>query len=128
MKLMFVVRIIQSGYKIRHVDNAIVYHEMAESHNRNSPVDINYIEIIKNVHYFILKNFGNEARSYIVWPFLAIFYWIRIDIDYFLFDKISLKGFLLIFINIMLGSISGIKKGLLYKHVNRLTPLLIWNH
>ena len=51
------VRIIMHGYKIKHLDNAIVFHEMTEGHNRKSPYDLNWSEIMKNSIYFIVKNF-----------------------------------------------------------------------
>lgn len=112
------VRVIQAGFQIRHTDEAIVYHEMAEGHNRTTPYDINYHEIVKNVIYFIIKNFGNEVKSYTVRPLIAVICWMKIVLGYFVLRKISLKQFVGICANIIWGAVLGYKKGLTSKNVS----------
>ena len=101
------VQIIKHGYKIKHIDNAVVYHEMAEGHNRSSPYDINYSEILKNVVYFILKNFNSGSASSIRLPVSAMLYWIRIDYLNLKQGNITLYNFMKTFFKIMWGSFSG---------------------
>jgi glycosyltransferase involved in cell wall biosynthesis len=106
------VNIIKKGYKIKHIDSAVVLHEMAESHNRTSPYDINYTEILKNTIYFILKNFGSEKRSHTLFPVSAVWYWIKIDMIHFRYHRITFKQFVTILINILIGLVRGYRLGL----------------
>jgi glycosyltransferase involved in cell wall biosynthesis/GT2 family glycosyltransferase len=109
------VRVIQAGYTIRHIDDAIVYHEMAEGHNRASPYDVNYLEIVKNVMYFILKNFRGEVRSYFLRPFEAMIYWMKIDFGHYISKNITFKQCVSIAIKIIKGAFLGYLKGLRLK-------------
>ena len=111
------VRVIKAGYKIRQIENVVVFHEMAEGHNRNSPYDINYSEIVKNNIYFILKNFSDEKRSYTLRPCLAFYYWIKIAYTHYFQGTVSLYQFLKILGKIFNGSLHGYWQGL---HSHRL--------
>jgi len=101
------IRVIKHGYKIRHIDDAIVYHEMAEGHNRSSPYDINYSEILKNVIYFILKNFYTGGLSFIRLPASAVVYWIKIDLSHLKQGNITVYGSIKMFLKIIGGSFCG---------------------
>jgi len=108
------VRVIQAGYKIKHSDNPIVFHEMVEGHNRNDHYIINYSEILKNNVYFILKNFNHDYKSYTIFPLFVIGHWIKIDYSHFFSGKVTLNEFIRILIKIIFGGINGYIQGLNY--------------
>lgn len=105
------VRIIKSGYTIKHVENAIVFHEMAEGYNRTSTYDLNWREIIKNVIYFILKNFPGELESYTIRPIGALFCWSKYFICLSLKREISINQLIIIYFKLIKGAIDGYKDG-----------------
>lgn len=106
------VRVIQSGYKIRHIKDAIVFHEMVEGHNRKSPWDLNWFEIIKNVIYFTIKNFGDDFSSFTLRPAKSLFWWLKYFIPPYLRKEISLKQLFDIYLKLVKGVIIGYKDGL----------------
>ena len=106
------VRMIKSGYKIKHIDNAIICHEMIEGHNRKSPYDLNWTEIMKNVIYFTLKNFRSEFLSYTFRPVQSLFWWLKYFIPPYLNKDISLKQLLDIYLKLVKGAMKGYKDGL----------------
>jgi GT2 family glycosyltransferase len=106
------VRVIKSGYKVKHIDNGIICHEMIEGHNRNSPYDLNWTEIMKNVIYFTLKNFRSEFSSYTFRPVQSLFWWLKNFIPPYLNKDISLKQLLDIYLKLVKGAMKGYKEGL----------------
>lgn len=107
------VRVIKSGYKIKHIDNAIVFHEMTEGHNRKSPGDLNWHEIIKNVIYFSLKNFGNEFSSYTFRPIKSMFVWYKHATFLYLNKNVSLIQLFKIYLILAKGLMNGYIDGML---------------
>ncbi len=106
------VRIIKSGFKIKHIDNAIIFHEMAEGHNRKSPGEINWSEIIKNVIYFSMKNFNDGFYSYTVRPIKSMFFWLKNATFLYINKQVSLKQLLNIYFKLIRGFMKGYKDGL----------------
>jgi len=103
------VRVIKSGYKIKQIDNAIVFHEMAEGHNRVSPYDLNWQEIMKSTVYFILKNFP-EGRFADGWrPLIPLFKWFIYFLNPYYNGEISESHFLKIYYKLIKGLIEGYK-------------------
>ncbi|MGA2186759.1 MAG: glycosyltransferase [Bryobacteraceae bacterium] len=59
------VRIVDSGYRLAHVDGAYVYHYSRPSHLRNANrVILNWYPIIKNKIYFCCKNALGQGYSF----------------------------------------------------------------
>lgn len=107
------VRIIMHGYKIKHLDNAIVFHEMTEGHNRKSPYDLNWSEIMKNSIYFIVKNFKREFASYTVRPCRSLIWRMRTFISPYINNEISLVRLLKIYLALFEGAIKGYIYGII---------------
>lgn len=107
------VRLIKNGYKIRHYDTPIVFHEMAEGHNRSSTYDLNYKEIMKNIVYFIIKNFKFDVCSYTSHPCCSLFCWMRITMGYFMCQDLTPKQVCLIYLKLIEGAIIGYKDGII---------------
>jgi glycosyltransferase involved in cell wall biosynthesis len=106
------VRVIKAGYKIKHIDNAIMCHEMVEGHNRKSAYDLNWSEIMKNEVYFTLKNFHGEFLSYTLRPVKSLLWWIKYFIPLYLNKDISLKQLFSIYWELVKGALRGYKNGL----------------
>jgi glycosyltransferase involved in cell wall biosynthesis len=106
------VRVIKSGYKVKHIDDAIMCHEMIEGHNRKSSYDLNWTEIMKNVIYFTLKNFRSEFSSYTVRPVQSLFWWLKNFIPPYLNKDVSLKQLLGIYYQLIKGALKGYRYGL----------------
>lgn len=71
------IRIKKKGKDILFNRDAVVIHEMAEGYNRQTPHDLNWYEIMKNIIYFIIKNFNQELASYTFRPIIALFQWLK---------------------------------------------------
>ncbi len=112
------VRVIRSGYKIKHVTNAIVFHEMAEGHNRKSPGDINWYEIMKNSIYFTMKYFKGDFSSYTTRPAKSMVRWMKHASYLYLKGDISILKFFMIFIDLIKGTITGFKEGFYSNKLN----------
>ena len=106
------VRLIKNGSKIRHYDPPIVFHEMAEGHNRSSPYALNYKEIMKNIIYFSIKNFKSDLSSYTISPCRSLFYWMRITMGNFMSNDITLSQICMIYLKLVEGMIVGYKEGI----------------
>ncbi len=106
------VRVIKSGYKIKHINNAIVFHEMVEGHNRKSSYDLNWSEIMKNVVYFTLKNFREDFSSYVFRPGQSLYFWLKNFYHDYRDKKISLKQLFDIYLKLVRGAIKGYAYGL----------------
>jgi glycosyltransferase involved in cell wall biosynthesis len=106
------IRLIKQGYKIRHYEPPIVFHEMAEGHNRSSPYDLNYKEIMKNIIYFTIKNFKSDLSSYTISPCRSLFYWMRITMGNFMNNDITLNQICMIYLKLVEGMIIGYKEGI----------------
>jgi len=106
------VRIIKAGYRIVYKRDASVVHYMVEGHNRRSPYDLNWSEIVKNVIYYTMKNFGNEFRSYSTRPAYSSYWWFkRFKNDYF--NKcITFSELRRIYWDIIVGLVRGYRDGL----------------
>jgi hypothetical protein len=85
---------------------------MLEGHNRNSPYDLNWTEIMKNVIYFTLKNFRDEFSSYTVRPVKSLFWWLKYFTSHYLNKDISLKQLFDIYLKLVKGAMKGYKGGL----------------
>lgn len=105
-------RIFQAGYKIIYQKDAYVIHEMVEGHNRGSKFDLNWTEILKNIIYFTLKNFGGEFSSYTTRPIRAISWWFSIIKKEYFNKTISFKMLLKIYLKMIKGVIKGYIDGL----------------
>jgi glycogen synthase len=58
------LRLIDSGYLLKQISNAFVYHRYLPSHIRNQArVNTNYLSIIRNRIYFSLKNAPQETGN-----------------------------------------------------------------
>lgn len=108
------VRMIKSGYKIKHLDNPIVFHEMAEGFNRMSCYDLNWHEIMKNVIYFTIKNFRNEFSSYTFRPAQSLISWIKHATYLYLNKYISQRQLIDIYLKLVRGGMNGYKDGLFF--------------
>lgn len=106
------VRIVKKGYRIIYNHDAFVIHEMAEGHNRLSTYDLNWYEIMKNVIYFILKNFKYEINSYTIRPIIALFPWFKYAGYLYLKKEKSTSQFLIICIKLIKGAMRGYMDGL----------------
>lgn len=113
------VRIIMHGYKIKHLDNAIVFHEMTEGHNRKSPYDLNWSEIMKNSVYFIIKNFKRDLASYTIRPCRSLIWRMRTFISPYINNEISMVQFFKIYLALFEGAIKGYICGII-KNVDNL--------
>jgi len=109
------VRVIKKGYRIVHNPMAIVYHEMAEGHNRKSQYDVNYREIMKNIVYFTIKNFGNELSSYTLRPIISLKNWVNDDIMFLMQKKIGAGKFIDILRKLVVGVVAGYIEGIKYR-------------
>jgi len=105
--------ILKSGHKIKHVNNAIVFHAIAEGHNRVPPYYINWIEIIKNIIYFTLKNFPNEFSSYTFRPAKSLLIWSKKGISLYINNQASLKQLFDIHLKLVHGAVRGYTDGLI---------------
>jgi hypothetical protein len=112
------VRIIKEGYSLIYQKNAFVIHEMVEGHNRKSPYDLNWSEIIKNVIYFTLKNFSTDFHSYSTRPIYSLYWWTKYFASAFLKKRINMKDFCSIYFQVLNGSLKGYKDGLLLNLLN----------
>lgn len=108
------VRVILAGYAIVYEKNAVVMHEMAEGHNRKSLLDMRWDQIVKNVIFFTLKNFGNSPLSYTTRPLYAVSWWFwRFTFICLWKREISVKDLLKIFWQMIKGAVRGYKKSFL---------------
>ncbi len=107
--------ILKSGYKIKHVNNAIVFHASADGHNREPPYYINWSEIMKNNVYFILKNFQGEPSSYFFRPVRSLLDWSKRGIYLYTSKNLSLIQLLDIHRKLVYGAFRGYKDGLALK-------------
>ncbi len=112
------VRVIKSGYKIKHINNAIVFHEMIEGHNRKSRYDLNWSEIMKNIIYFTLKNFRGEFSSYVFRPTKSLFWWLENFYHTYRNKDISLKQLFDIYLKLVRGAIKGYTCGVVLNTYN----------
>ena len=111
------VRIAKKGYRIVYQRDAFVIHDMLEGHNRKSfPFDLNWVEIMKNVIYFTLKNFRGEFLSYTFRPAESLFWWLKSYIPPYRNKNISLKHIFDIYRGLVKGAMKGYKDGII---VNR---------
>lgn len=112
------VRVIKAGYTIMYQRDAFVVHYMVEGHNRKSPYDLNWSEIVKNVIYYTMKNFGDEAQSYTTRPACSMYLWLkRFRINY-TNREISFGQFTRICIEVIKGSMRGYKDGVIVNFTN----------
>jgi glycosyltransferase involved in cell wall biosynthesis len=124
------IRIIINGHSIVYERNAIVIHEMAEGHNRKSPHDLNWSEIVKNVNFLILKNFGRNPLSYSYRPAYALSWWLLYFQYHFWMRAISLSDLLMIYKQVFRGALQGYKEGIIFnikgmdKNASHLTMIL----
>jgi hypothetical protein len=123
------VRLHLRGYKIAFIRDAIVFHEMAEGHNRRSTSDMNWTEIVKNSIYFSLKNFGGEIPSYIIRPFFSLSWWFIVVHYHFIHGNISLRELLKDYQKILKGALSGYKDGVLFNlhKIDRFESFLVYS-
>lgn len=110
------VRIIMAGYEIVYQRKAIVTHEMAEGHNRKSPYDLNWSEILKNVVYYIMKNFRSDLRAFTIWPVQAFAWWLKFFFITYLNKSITFGQLINIYKKATVGVIKGYKDGLFRKN------------
>lgn len=113
------VRIIKAGYKIVYQRNAVVVHEMAEGHNRKSPYDLVWSEIIKNVVFFTMKNFRGELSAYTIRPIKAVLWWMRYFNGALWKGDISLGQLLHIYYKVLKGAMRGYFDGLFFHEKDR---------
>ncbi|MDW7733411.1 MAG: glycosyltransferase [Methanolobus sp.] len=106
------VRIIRAGYRIVYQRDASVVHYMVEGHNRRSPYDLNWSEIVKNVIYYTMKNFGNEFQSYSTRPAYSSYWWLRRFKDDYFGKQISFRELRGIYYKVLEGSLRGYRDGL----------------
>jgi glycosyltransferase involved in cell wall biosynthesis/SAM-dependent methyltransferase len=106
------VRIAKKGYEIVYQRDAFVIHDMLEGHNRNSPYDLNWTEIMKNVIYFTLKNFRGAFSSYTVRPVKSLFWWLEYFASHYLNKNISLKQLFDIYLKLVRGAMKGYTDGI----------------
>lgn len=106
------VRIALKGYGIVYKRDALVIHDMVEGHNRRSRYDLNWSEIVKNVIYFTLKNFGKDLSSYTLWPVKSLYLWLRNFYNVYHNGEISLRQLFSIYIKFIFGAIKGYVDGL----------------
>jgi glycosyltransferase involved in cell wall biosynthesis/SAM-dependent methyltransferase/GT2 family glycosyltransferase len=108
------VRIAKKGYRIVYQRDAFVIHDMLEGHNRKSfPFDLNWVEIMKNVIYFTLKNFRGEFLSYTFRPAESLFWWLKSYIPPYRNKNISLKHIFDIYRGLVKGAMKGYKDGII---------------
>lgn len=106
------VRIALKGYNIVYQRDALVIHDMAEGHNRRSPHDSNWSEIMKNVIYFTLKNFRGDFSSYIFRP-IKSFYWLAENFYHAYRDgAISMRQLFDIYLKLIIGAVKGYIDGM----------------
>lgn len=113
------VRVIMAGHRIVHNSTAIVYHEMAEGHNRRSQYDVNYREIMKNIVYFTIKNFRKDLTSYTLRPLASLKKWLFDDVHFLRTGKVTPSQFLRILIKLATGTLDGYLAGLKYAYNHR---------
>ncbi|MCG7848372.1 MAG: glycosyltransferase, partial [ANME-2 cluster archaeon] len=118
------VRIIKSGEKIIHTSKAKVFHGMVEGHNRKSPYDLNWSEIMKNVIYFTLKNFRGDFSSYTFRPTKSLYWWLKYFIHPYFNKDISLKQLFDIYLKLVIGAMNGYISGLKVS-VNKNNSILV---
>lgn len=109
------VRIIKAGYKIVYQKKAVVVHVMAEGHNRKSPYDLAWSEVIKNVIYFTMKNFRGELQAYTIRPIKAVFWWLRYFYGALKKGDLPPGKFFHIHSQVFKGAMMGYLDGLFYK-------------
>jgi len=105
-------RVINKGYQIVYQRESFVIHDMVEGHNRKSPYDLNWAEIIKNVIYYTMKNFGNTLSSYTTRPVYSLYCWIIYFVTPFFNNELTLGSILNIYQQILKGAFRGYKDGL----------------
>ncbi len=105
-------RVVNAGYTIVYNRDAYVIHDMVEGHNRKSPYDLNWSEILKNVIYFTLKNFGKELSSYTIRPMYSLSWWILFFQHHALHGRISLKDLIGIYWQVIRGAYRGYCDGI----------------
>jgi glycosyltransferase involved in cell wall biosynthesis/GT2 family glycosyltransferase len=108
------VRIVNAGYHLLYKRDAYVVHDMVEGHNRKSPYDLNWSEIVKNVIYFTMKNFGNEIQSYTIWPLRSSYVWLKRFLLEYIDKKISFCHLAQIENNMVKGILIGYRDGVTF--------------
>jgi hypothetical protein len=106
------VRVTKAGYRIVYQRDAFVVHYMVEGHNRRSPYDQNWSEIVKNVIYYTMKNFGNEFQSYSARPVYSCYWWLSHFKDDYFAKQMSLRELGSIYRKVLEGSLRGYRDGL----------------
>lgn len=109
------VRIAMSGHQIVYRRDAFVVHDMVEGHNRKSPYDLNWSEILKNVIYFTMKNFPGELLSYTARPVYSTLWWLLFFQYHLVNRRISLRQLIHIYHQVFAGVIRGYRDGLCLK-------------
>lgn len=106
------IRIAKKGYKIVYQKDAFVIHDMAEGHNRKSLHDLNWSEIMKNIIYFTLKNFGEEFSSYTIRPIKSLRGWSKYFYSIYCKKDMSRKQLFDIYLKLIRGAMKGYIDGL----------------
>jgi len=106
------VRITKARYRIVYQRDAFVVHYMVEGHNRRSPYDQNWYEIVKNVVYYTMKNFGGELQSYSTRPLYSCYWWLSHFKDDYFARQMSFREFRDICRKVLQGSLRGYRDGL----------------
>lgn len=106
------VRITKAGYRIVYRRAACVVHFMVEGHNRISPYDQNWSEMVKNVIYYTMKNFGKELQSYSLRPAYSCYWWLSHFKDDYFAKQMSFTQLMGIYRKVLEGSFRGYRDGL----------------
>jgi GT2 family glycosyltransferase len=110
------VRIIKIGFKLVYSPESCVFHDMAEGFNRKSAYDLNWTEILKNVLFFTLKNFGCDFRSYTTRPLYSIYWWQKGVFRAVIHKRITLSEFVSIEGKVIRGIFRGYLDGVMYNY------------
>ena len=104
------VRIVKAGYKLEYEPKAVVYHYCAEGPTR---LDMHY-HVVKNRLYFTLKNFGQELSliEIILVDFKNFINEMTGVVVRFLRNRITLREFIKLSMNLIIGRIDGYKDGI----------------
>jgi glycosyltransferase involved in cell wall biosynthesis/GT2 family glycosyltransferase/SAM-dependent methyltransferase len=108
------VRIIKAGFQLIYKRDAYVIHDMVEGHNRKSAYDLDWTEIVKNVQFFTMKNFGGDIQSYTTRPGYSSCWWLMRFFSDFIHRNISFSEFCRIEGKVIKGVFKGYFDGVLY--------------
>ncbi len=106
------MRITKAGYRIVYQRDTLVVHYMVEGHNRKSSYDQNWSEIVKNVIYYTMKNFGGEFWSYSTRPVYSCYWWLSHFKDDYFASQMSLSELWAIYRQVLGGFFKGYRDGL----------------